>query len=96
MALRVAADQLGAKVILCEGGPHLFGELLGLRRIHELFLTLAPQLVGRAPEAPRFGLIEGRAFDRAEAPWSDLASVTRSSDHLFLRYRIRKGAEAAS
>jgi len=38
------------------------------------------------------GLVEGRAFDRADAPWSDLASVTRSSDHLFLRCRIRAGA----
>jgi riboflavin biosynthesis pyrimidine reductase len=93
VALRVAGDEIGARVVLCEGGPHLFGELLGLRRIHELFLTLAPQLVGRDPDADRFGLVEGRAFDRAGAPWSDLASVTRSSDHLFLRYRIREAAE---
>ncbi len=96
VAIRVAADELGAKVVLCEGGPHLFGELLGLRRIHELFLTLAPQLVGRAPEVQRFGLVEGRAFDQADAPWSDLASVTRSSDHLFLRYLIRAGAVPAT
>jgi len=92
VALRVAADELGARVVLCEGGPHLFGELLGLRHVHELFLTLAPQLVGRDPDVPRFGLVEGRAFDRAAAPWSDLASVTRSGDHLFLRYRIREAA----
>jgi riboflavin biosynthesis pyrimidine reductase len=94
VALRVAAEELGARVVLCEGGPHLFGELLGLRHVHELFLTLAPQMVGRDPDVQRFGLVEGRAFDRADAPWSDLASVTRSSDHLFLRYRIRAGATA--
>ena len=89
VALRFAADELGARVVLCEGGPHLFGELLGQRRVHQLFLTLAPQIVGRAPDVPRLGLVEGHAFDTAHAPWSDLVSVRRSADHLFLRYRFR-------
>lgn len=90
VALRVASGDLGARIVLCEGGPHLLGELLERRRVHELFLTLAPQIAGRAT-VQRLGLMEGRAFEPATAPWSDLVSVTRSSDHLFLRYRLREG-----
>jgi len=92
VALRHATDELGARVVLCEGGPHLFGGLLELRRIQDLFLTVAPQMVGRAPEVARLGLVEGRAFEGARAPWSDLESVRRSGDHLFLRYRLRDPA----
>ena len=32
--------------LLCEGGPTVFGSLLRERLAHELFLTLAPKLVG--------------------------------------------------
>ena len=87
-ALRVAAADLGARVVLCEGGPHVLAELVAERRVDELFLTLAPQLVGRATGVERLALIEGRAFDPGTAPWVDLVSVTRSIDHLFLRYRF--------
>ena len=37
----------GARLALCEGGPHLFGELLRAHLIDELFLTVAPQVIGR-------------------------------------------------
>jgi riboflavin biosynthesis pyrimidine reductase len=90
VALRYATDQLGARVVLCEGGPHLFGELLEGRRIDELFLTVAPQLAGRASGTDRLALVEGHAFDRDDAPWSDLVSVSRSGDHLFLRYHVKE------
>jgi riboflavin biosynthesis pyrimidine reductase len=90
VALRYASDELGARVVLCEGGPHLLGEFLEGRRIHELFLTLAPQLAGRAPGTDRLALVEGNAFDRDGAPWSDLVSVSRSDDYLFLRYHVKE------
>ena len=32
--------------LLCEGGPTLFGSLLGEGLVDELFLTLAPKLTG--------------------------------------------------
>jgi riboflavin biosynthesis pyrimidine reductase len=80
---------LGARVILTEGGPRLMGTLLGDASLDELFLTLAPQLVGRGkPE--RLGLVEGLAFAPADAAWHDLLSVRRSDSHLFLRYRLRR------
>jgi riboflavin biosynthesis pyrimidine reductase len=77
--------RLGARLILTEGGPHLLGGLVEADLLDELFLTLAPQLVGRAGQE-RLGLVEGVALP-AGARWSGLASVRRSADHLFLRYR---------
>ena len=82
---RRCAD-LGARLVLTEGGPHLFGRILEADRVDELFLTLAPQLVGRSGEG-RLGLVEGLGLPAAEARWQDLVSLRRSGDHLFLRYR---------
>lgn len=81
-----AAAELGGRLILCEGGPHIFGQFAKAKMLDELFLTLAPQLAGRATHLPRLGLIEGAAFDVADAPWARLRSVHTSGDHLFLRY----------
>lgn len=82
------AAATGARLVLCEGGPHLIGELLGAGLLDELFLTLAPQVAGRDDATQRLALVEGTAFDIATAPWAQLVSVRRSGDHLFLRYGI--------
>ena len=82
-----ALGQRGMRLVLCEGGPHLLGQLITAGLVDELFLTVAPQLAGRDQERPRLSLIEGTAFSVAEAPWWNLISVARVDDHLFLRYR---------
>jgi riboflavin biosynthesis pyrimidine reductase len=76
----------GFRLVLCEGGPTLFGELVEAGAIDELFLTVAPQLVGRSAEAERLGLVERTAFGPSSAPWGQLVSIRRAADHLFLRY----------
>jgi riboflavin biosynthesis pyrimidine reductase len=78
----------GAQLALCEGGPHLFGELLNAHLIDELFLTMAPQVVGRDAAAKRLALIEGASFGEGRERWARLASVRRAGDDLFLRYRF--------
>jgi 5-amino-6-(5-phosphoribosylamino)uracil reductase len=45
-ALRRLRSDFGVKRLLCEGGPTLFGSLLHEQLVDELFLTLAPKLVG--------------------------------------------------
>ena len=79
------AARLGARVVLTEGGPHLFGQFVAAGLVDELFLTVAPQVVGRS--VARLGLVEGIALPPDAAPWLELVSVRRSADHLFLRYR---------
>jgi riboflavin biosynthesis pyrimidine reductase len=79
----------GARLALCEGGPHLFGELLGARLIDELFLTVAPQVVGRDANAQRLALVEGTSFGDGGGRWASLAWARRAGDDLFLRYRFK-------
>ncbi len=87
-ALVDLAGRLGARVLLSEGGPHVLAGLAGAGLLDELFLTLAPQLVGRDPGARRPALLEGVALWPDRATWGQLTSVRRGGDHLFLRYRF--------
>jgi riboflavin biosynthesis pyrimidine reductase len=85
------AESIGARLVLCEGGPHLIGDLLRAGLLDELFLTIAPQVAGRDEKLERFGFVEGLTFSVADAPWTKLVSVRRAGDHLFLRYRFPAG-----
>ncbi len=81
-------SRLGARVALLEGGPHLFGDFLEAGLVDELFLTLAPQLLGRSDRGHRLGLVEGKWLGAGRSRWSRLVSVRRAGDDLFLRYRF--------
>ncbi len=85
------ASSIGARLILCEGGPHLIGDFVKAGLLDELFLTIAPQIAGRDDRQARLGFVEGAAFSIAGAPWGELISVRRASDYLFLRYRFATG-----
>ena len=80
----------GVKLLLHEGGPTLFSTFLQQSLIDELFLTVAPQIVGRGPTGDR-PAFSGRARVTSEqAIWGTLLSVkcATKSGHLFLRYRV--------
>jgi riboflavin biosynthesis pyrimidine reductase len=74
-------------LILCEGGPHLLGDLTRAGLLDELFLTVAPQIAGRDDAHRRLGLVEGFAATPDEAPRMRLHSLRGAQDHLFMRYR---------
>jgi riboflavin biosynthesis pyrimidine reductase len=82
------AARFGARVIVSEAGPNVFGDLVAAERVDELFLTLAPQVAGRTPARHRLGLVEGTALWPELPTWTRLASVRRGGDHLYLRYRF--------
>jgi riboflavin biosynthesis pyrimidine reductase len=86
----------GLRLVLSEAGPTLFGQLLAAHLVDELFLTVAPQAVGRSDHVQRLGLVDGVSFPPALAPWARLRGVMRSGDHLFLRYRFDRPNEQAS
>jgi riboflavin biosynthesis pyrimidine reductase len=73
----LAARGLGR--VLCEGGPHLFGDLAAAGLVDELCLSLSPTLAG--PGAAR--IIAGPAS--AGRPMT-LRQVLADDDFLFLRY----------
>ncbi len=83
----------GHRLILSEAGPHVFGSLLELGLVDELFLTLSPLLGGRPPAGERLALVEGAEFLPTERVAGRLASVRRQRAHLFLRYRIEESPE---
>jgi riboflavin biosynthesis pyrimidine reductase len=73
----------GARRILCEGGPTLFGSLLVDGLVDELFLTVSPVLAGRG-----LSLVEGVELLPHTRVAGELAGVRRHASHLFLHYRL--------
>jgi 5-amino-6-(5-phosphoribosylamino)uracil reductase len=71
--------------LLCEGGPSLFSALLLDDLVDELFLTLAPKLVG----GDEVGVTTGRPLDQL----ADLRLVhaLEQDGTLFLRYACARG-----
>lgn len=82
-------------VLLCEGGPRVYGSLLGAGLVDEEFLTLSPLMIGATPERFRPSLVEGIAFTPQNAPRSELISLRKSGQHLFLRSRWHYSALAS-
>jgi riboflavin biosynthesis pyrimidine reductase len=86
--LALLASEYGVRVALHEGGPRLLASFLAAHLVDELFLTVAPQIVGRLPDLHRLSLVENYAFSSRNAPWADLQSIKLAGSHLFLRYRF--------
>lgn len=80
----------GGSLWLVEGGPRLLSNFLAGKRLHELFLTLAPQVAGRAESVQRPGLVVGTLFAPDQPRWGDLIAVRRAENHLFLRYAFKR------
>ena len=73
---------------LLEGGPHLLASFLKDHQLHEMFLTLAPQIAGRGPGSQRPGFAEGQCFAPGDPRWGTLVGVRKAQEHLFLRYAL--------
>jgi riboflavin-specific deaminase-like protein len=73
----------GVRALLCEGGPHLHGELIEAELVDELFVTHAPKLAGG--DGP--GLVAGLAANerRLELAW---LLDDPGTGELFGRYRV--------
>lgn len=81
--LRAALGALrddGIEQVLCEGGPNLLGQLQGDGLLDELFLTVAPMLVGGSD----LGLLGPVTQDRQPL---DLHRALEEDGYLFLTYR---------
>ena len=88
-AIVAAVDgAFGPGLILCEGGPSLFGRLLASRSVQELFLTVSPRIAGRQDNQARPGIVSNWAAGPDAMRTASLVSLRRSEDHLFLRYRL--------
>jgi riboflavin-specific deaminase-like protein len=82
-AMELLRRRHGVRALLCEGGPHLHGNLVAAGLVDELFVTLAPKLARN--EGP--GLVENGG-----ARPTDLEPVWMLADEgeLFTRFRVRR------
>jgi riboflavin biosynthesis pyrimidine reductase len=87
-ALALLAHEYGVRSALYEGGPTLLASLIAMNLLNELFLTLSPQIAGRATNKYRLALVEGQAFEPEQARWLALLSAKLAGDHLLLRYLL--------
>ncbi len=78
----------GHELILCEGGPLLFGQLVDSGLVDELFLTLSPVLAGHGDASGRLSLLEGAELLPGRMPVATLLTLRRASSHLFVRYQL--------
>jgi riboflavin biosynthesis pyrimidine reductase len=77
----------GLRIVLTEGGPSLFAQLVAERVLDELFVTSSPALFGRYAGDGRKSLADG--LDLGGAPL-ELLSARRHRSHLFLRYAFER------
>jgi riboflavin-specific deaminase-like protein len=78
-AMRHLREERGVRALLCEGGPHLHSQLQAAGLADELFLTIAPKLVGAGS-----AILEGALPAVAEL---ELAWLLQEGSELFARYR---------
>jgi riboflavin biosynthesis pyrimidine reductase len=88
--VRSRLGESAGKVILVEGGPTLLGTFYAEQALDEQFLTLAPQVAGRAPGDQRLSLVMGRLFAPRRPLWGTLTDLRRGGSHLFLRYSFSR------
>jgi riboflavin biosynthesis pyrimidine reductase len=80
-ALRHLRAEHDVRAVLCEGGPRLHSQLQAGELADELFLTIAPKLVGAGTT-----ILEGALPEVAEL---DLLWLLQEGSELFARYRRR-------
>ncbi len=71
---------LGAELVLCEGGPTLLGQVVAAGRLDELCLSFAPMVVA----GPSSRIVNGAAADPPAS--MQLVHVLEDGGSLFLRY----------
>jgi 2,5-diamino-6-(ribosylamino)-4(3H)-pyrimidinone 5'-phosphate reductase len=86
-SVEAAIDDLGrrgARRVLCEGGPTLNAALFGAGLVDEVFLTIAPKLIG-GPDP--LTIVKGGTFGTLML---ELRSQVEVEGELFLRYAVRQ------
>lgn len=87
LAMRRLRADYGVRLLLCEGGPTLFGGLLHEGLVDELFLTLAPKIAGGGDGPTISGGPELSAPQGLKLAW-----LLERCGSLFLRYRLSDSA----
>lgn len=87
-AVLPALFERGLRRVLCEGGPTLFGELVGAGLVDELCLSVAPLIAG--PGSPRIAM--GAPVPAGAAPLEVTPTLLLESGGLLLARYVRRAA----
>jgi riboflavin-specific deaminase-like protein len=94
-ALLVLEAEHGVESLVVEGGPGLNHALISLNLVDELFLTVAPELLGGSADQT-LTLLRGPTLPARDRPNLDLVSIHLSGDELFLRYSLARAPSHSS
>ncbi len=87
--LRHMRHELGASVLLCEGGPSLNAQMFRLDVIDEYFVTIGPVIVGGEKTLTP---VEGEPYTRETLRQLELVSAVSNpaTSEIYCRYRVRR------
>jgi riboflavin-specific deaminase-like protein len=86
-ALRVLITERGVEAIVVEGGPGLNHALISRHLVDELFLTVAPELLGGTADQT-LTMLRGPEIPARDRPALDLVSIHLAENELFLQYSV--------
>jgi len=90
-ALRTLRTERSVESLVVEGGPALNHALVSRNLIDELFVTVAPELLGgTAAQTPT--LLRGPEIPSGDRPALELLSVHLAGGELFLRYSLLRSS----
>jgi riboflavin biosynthesis pyrimidine reductase len=82
--------ELGARVLLVEGGPFTNGALIDAGLVDEFFLTLAPWIVGGRDALPAARSDRDRTANAVTSLGLVSAAPNPETGEVYLRYRVRR------
>ena len=87
--LRHMRHELGANVLLCEGGPSLNAQMFRADAVDEYFVTIGPVVVGGQDTLTP---VEGEPYTHETLRQLELVSATPNPDtgEIYCRYRLRR------
>jgi len=88
-ALRAIEAERGVESLVVEGGPGLNHALISRQLVDELFLTVAPELLG-GTAAHTLTLLRGPEIPARDRPVLELLSIHLAESELFLRYPLTR------
>lgn len=77
----------GHKRVLVEGGPTLMGKFMKYNLIDEVFLTIAPKIVGNNQNT--LTMVEGELLLPEEVKKLEVMSVKNIESELYIRYKVK-------
>jgi len=86
-ALLALQTERGIESLVVEGGPGLNHALIRCHLVDELFVTVAPELLGGSADQA-ITLLRGPTLPARDRPTLDLVSIHLSGGELFLRYAM--------